>query len=136
MENPLQPGARGERLPDRENVLRFIRGSKDGRASEAAFILVEWFLAAVTIIAAGAFSIRLAVRFVNDRAMSASHSGIRYSPDVIKRRLKWFRLAFAVALGGIALVMMRFDGPADMVDASVLGILSVLGIVGELRRQD
>lgn len=39
MEHPLQPGVRGERLPDGENVLRFIRGSKDNRASEVAFIL-------------------------------------------------------------------------------------------------
>ncbi len=39
MPQPLQPGPPGEPLPDGEDVLRLLRASKDGRASELAFTL-------------------------------------------------------------------------------------------------
>ena len=39
MQKTLPPGLRGEPLPDGEDVLRLLRTSKDGRASELAFTL-------------------------------------------------------------------------------------------------
>lgn len=41
MSQPLLPGLRGEPLPSGEEVLRLLRASKDGKFSEASFILSE-----------------------------------------------------------------------------------------------